>query len=153
MNYVSFSGTRQGLSPYQLANLKKLLLSGRNFDAASHGNCRGGDVQFHKMLRDLYGYMFYIAVFPSTASTGAPLPKDAQYVADRKAPLERDKDIVNFGRHQLIAAPLGPEIRHSGTWSTIRYAIKRKVPVEILWRSKELEERMKCLEKEASKWH
>ncbi len=45
----------------------------------------------------------------------------------------RDKDIVNPAE-RMIAAPAGTtEELRSGTWATIRYARKKKVPLSIVW--------------------
>jgi hypothetical protein len=73
--------------------------------------------------------------FPSTAKTRTDLLLDVDFLAEAKPPLERNEDIVDFGRDLLIAAPLQMvEVVRSGTWHTVRYARKKKVTVEILWR-------------------
>ena len=72
----------------------------------------------------------YVAIFPSTAKTRASVPIDANYVAPPKPPLDRNRDIVTFGRDLLIAAPLQDfEVLRSGTWATVRFAKSKKINV------------------------
>jgi hypothetical protein len=104
---------------------------------AAHGCCIGADVQFHGLVREICGRSLFIAVFPSTAKTRAPTPEDSDHVADPKPPLKRNHDIVDCGSDCLLATPKGlTEESISGTWAAIRYARKKKVPVEIFWRKK-----------------
>jgi hypothetical protein len=135
---ISFTGTRQGMSAWQKQQLEALLR--HNYEHAAlfaHGACRGADVEAHAIVRKVFGSDVYVAVYPSTAKTKAPLElyEDASFIAVPKAPLARDRDIVDAGRDLLIAAPLQMyEVQRSGTWSTVRYARKKKIRVEILWR-------------------
>lgn len=132
---VSFTGTRQGMSAWQKQQLAKFLEEHRSQVALfTHGACSGADAEAHDLVRDVCGSSTFIAVFPSTAKTRVHV-QGADYMADPKPPLERDKDIVDCGCDLLLAAPLQmSEVLRSGTWSTIRYARKRHVPVQILWR-------------------
>ena len=132
---VSFTGTRQGMSAWQKQQLAKFLEEHRSQVALfAHGACSGADAEAHDLVRDVCGSSTFIAVFPSTAKTRVHV-QGADYMADPKPPLERNKDIVDCGCDLLLAAPLQmSEVLRSGTWSTIRYARKRHVPVQILWR-------------------
>jgi hypothetical protein len=132
---VSFTGTREGMSAWQKQQLVKFLEEHRNQVALfAHGACSGADVEAHYMVRDVCGSSTFIAVFPSTAKTRVHV-QGADYVADPKPPLERDRDIVDCGCDLLLAAPLQmSEVLRSGTWSTIRYARKKHVPVQVMWR-------------------
>ena len=133
---VSFTGTRRGMGAWQRQQLEKWLQDNRHKLAVfSHGCCSGADIEAHCLVRRVCGPGTYIAVFPSTAKTRAQVPSDTNYVADPKPPLDRDQDIVDCGSDLLIAAPLQMhEVVRSGTWHTVRYARKRKIPVLILWR-------------------
>ena len=108
---VSFTGTRQGMSAWQKQQLAKFLEEHRSQVALfAHGACSGADLEAHDLVRDVCGSLTFIA-------------------------LKRDRDIVDCGCDLLLAAPLQmSEVLRSGTWSTIRYARKRHVPVQILWR-------------------
>ena len=133
---VSFTGTRQGMSEWQKQQLDMWAWTNRNkLVQFSHGCCIGADVEAHLIIRKRCENNVFISVFPSTAKTRAEVPADANYIALAKPPLERDKDIVDAGHDLLIAAPLlMKDFSRSGTWATVRYARKKKVPVLILWR-------------------
>ena len=132
---VSFTGTRSGMSAWQKQQLEKFFLDHRGeISVFVHGACMGADEEAHAIARKVFGKSLYIAILPSTAKTRVD-GLDAQFVGARKLPLERDKDIVNLGADLLIATPKEMhEFPRSGTWATVRYARKKKVRVEILWR-------------------
>ena len=132
---VSFTGTRQGMSAWQKQQLEQFFADHRGeISVFVHGACMGADVEAHYLARRILGKSIFIAVFPSTAKTRVHV-QGTGHVADPKPPLERNKDIVDCGCGLLLAAPLQmSEVLRSGTWSTIRYARKRHVPVQILWR-------------------
>jgi len=126
---VSFTGTRRGMSLEQIDGVR-FILGNRTVSVASHGVCSGADIQFHKAVREIFGRTAYIACFPSTAKTAAPIPDDADFVADRKPPLDRNKDILLAGPDLLIATPATDhEVVRSGTWTTIRLAKKLRMPI------------------------
>ena len=133
---VSFTGTRRGMSAWQKQQLEAWLKKHEGqVTVFVHGCCIGADLEAHKIVRAIFGKRILIACFPSNAETRGEIPSDADYVAPRKPPLERNEDIVNWGCDQLLAAPLQmQEIRRSGTWAAIRYAGRKKVKVEIMWR-------------------
>lgn len=133
---VSFTGTREGMSTLQWIAVRALLLRKRELiTLAAHGNCKGSDAEFHKLVREICGKSVYIAVFPSTCNaTRMPDPEDADYIAPPKGPVDRDRDIVRIGHDALIATPLASEGRRSGTWTTVRFARKRRVKRYIVLR-------------------
>jgi hypothetical protein len=57
-----------------------------------------------------------------------------------QANLVRNKAIVN-ACDVLVACPKGPEEIRSGTWSTVRYAVKQGKPVTIIWPDGKTEQR------------
>ena len=132
---VSFTGTQFGMSPWQSYLVSKWLEEhGHQASLFAHGCCCGADIEFHRMVRRMVGKGAYIAVYPSTAKTRAPIPPDANFVADPKPPLERDRDIVNAGNNLLLATPKQQhEVLRSGTWTTIRYAWRKRIKVEIYY--------------------
>ena len=132
---VSFTGTRSGMSAWQKQQLEKFFLDHRGeISVFVHGACIGADEEAHAIARKVFGKSLYIAIFPSTAKTRVD-GLDAQYVAELMKPFERDQEIVKLGCDVLLAAPLQMgEVPRSGTWSTIRYAKKKKVRVETMWR-------------------
>jgi hypothetical protein len=136
---ISFTGTREGYNEWQAEQLGDWLSKHKNrITIAAHGCCIGSDIQFHRLVRKICGNSVFIAIFPSDhALTKAPIPDDADFVAEPAPPLERNRTIVDTGYDQLLATPaqMGEQLR-SGTWAAIRYARKRKVPDEIFWREK-----------------
>lgn len=133
---VSFTGTRFGMSEWQEEQLTNFLKENvKRISVFAHGACSGSDEKAHRLARLIGGASLYIAIFPSTSKTRV-FGLDAQYVAEPAPPLERDMNIVNLGRDLLLATPLTMVKTHrSGTWSTIGYAEKKKIPVNILWRN------------------
>lgn len=57
-----------------------------------------------------------------------------------KKPLDRNRDIVEAAE-VLIACPDGPERQRSGTWATIRHALRVGKPVVIVWPDGRVERR------------
>jgi hypothetical protein len=57
--------------------------------------------------------------------------RQADEIAEDKDFLERNRDIVDRVEI-LIAAPEGPEVQRSGTWSTVRYARGKVIPIYLL---------------------
>ena len=130
---ISFTGTREGMNDWQRTQIKTWLIDHRGTVlSAAHGCCVGADVQFHELVREALGRDVLIAVFPSTAKTAAPIPRDSNYVHHQRLdPLIRNKLIIDEGPDVLLAAPRGPEITRSGTWAAIRYARKKKMLIHI----------------------
>lgn len=97
-----------------------------------HGACVGGDQAGHLLAvdRDLI-----IFVHPPL-NERLMIPKHllvgraTTYILPAKDYHPRNHDIIDDS-WRLIALPDGPERVHSGTWSTVRYAIKRHKPVLI----------------------
>lgn len=130
----SFTGTRSGMTPQQKQLLRDWLDRHKSsISFAAHGCCTGSDIEFHKMVREVCGSGVYIAIYPSTSKTRAPIPEDANFVAKPADPLVRNKDIVRAGHDVLVATPKTLyEVLRSGTWAAIRFARKMKVPIVIL---------------------
>ena len=129
---IGFTGNRLGLTSNQTITMKLLA---RNFPNTTwrHGDCIGADAEFHDIVSE-HAKNPYIIIHPPIISqarafkTGYKIHK----IMQPKPYLTRNQDIVNASS-LLIAAPkhLIEETR-SGTWSTIRYAKKKHVPVIIL---------------------
>lgn len=132
---ISFTGTQQGMTEYQKLQLKTWLLKYKPLiQRFSHGCCIGADMEAHEIVREVCGLSVFIAVYPSNASTRAPIPRDADFVAVAEHPLERNKKIVKDGKDTLIAAPFEMrEVLRSGTWATIRFARQVHVPIFYAW--------------------
>jgi hypothetical protein len=148
-----FTGTHHGSTQAQRVTLRALLMELReklvavnplDRDEFHHGDCIGADDQANSIAW-LVGY--HISVHPPTEDRNrafcqaGPPPKSISTITllqkfevlEPKAYMVRDKDIVN-GAARLFATPAGfEEELRSGTWATIRYARKNKVPITLIW--------------------
>lgn len=117
--HVGFTGTQKGMSPMQKRCVHDILL---NLDPVEvhHGDCIGADSNFHDIVQNL---MVFINVHPPKNNSKRAF-KDGHHTHTPKDYMARNYDIVNMCR-TLIATPKGPEELRSGTWATIRYAIKQ----------------------------
>jgi hypothetical protein len=126
--HIGFTGTRDGMTAAQMETFQRFIVSCDDDIVFHHGDCVGADYEAHKIFTCLRPEA-KVVVHPPTLSvlrahcTGQVLPA--------KSFLDRNKDIVD-ACSMLIAAPKGPEVMRSGTWSTIRYARKKHTPIKIL---------------------
>ena len=135
---IGFTGTRQGMTQAQWHWTKREILALKldYENTFHHGCCVGADEQAHRIVRDHIAKMgvwnWGIVLHPPqyTKHKALCLGEVAQW---RPKPyLDRNRDIVNCS-DILIAAPAGPEVRRSGTWSTVRYARKCGKPIIIIY--------------------
>lgn len=125
---IGFTGTSKGMSPNQKLMLAGMILPGDEFH---HGDCVGADAEADEIAR-MNGAK--VVIHPPEDDKARAFcfgPEDD--VRQPKPYLVRNRDIVDE-TELLIAAPLGPEALRSGTWSTVRYALKRSRPVRKLSR-------------------
>ena len=128
MIHVGFTGTQSGMSDRQLKAASVIVgtLSMRPW-VLHHGDCIGADADMHSMA---VGHAKTVIHPPSNPA------KRAYCEADEVLPalpyLKRNRAIVD-ACDILVATPksLQEEVR-SGTWATVRYARKLKVPVILL---------------------
>lgn len=126
---IGFTGTRKGMSALQLKEVEEWLHNAAaDFHlSVHHGICIGADVEFHSIVRKLFGPWPIIHGWPSTLSgmTGEWAANNCDKLHEPMAPLLRNLKIVE-SVDILLAAPFEmEEQRRGGTWSTIR-AVKRR---------------------------
>lgn len=129
---LGFSGTRQGMTTDQMAVVRSLVMILDKDDTVRHGDCVGADLEFHKMA--VSRGVVRIIVHPPIVSTHrAFVPPSQVYNTLDPAPyLDRNKAIVD-GSRVLLAAPGSEEEQpRGGTWSTVRYARKIRVPTIVV---------------------
>ena len=120
-NPGGFTGTRQGMSDFQMGQLFGYLLRFK-IKEFHHGDCLGADAQADKIARALGCKIFIHPPVDDKYRAFCARPGDTVYEA--KPYLERDDDIV-IATKVLFAAPKSDvEERRSGTWYTIRKARK-----------------------------
>src|SRR6266446_5381502 len=127
---IGFTGTQKGMTDYQKNELRISLTSCKvialNRAEFHHGDCIGSDVEACQIA---LGHGFFIVVHPPTnESKRAFVEHDVMLPA--KDYIARNHDIID-DTDILYACPDGPEKLRSGTWATIRYALKRKKKVVI----------------------
>lgn len=116
MKNVGFTGTREGMTTEQRARVARMLSEAQVGGATHfhHGCAEGADTEAAKIAK---GFGYEIVEYPAGDD-----------------PLKRNRAIV-AASDWLIAAPAQMrEVLRSGTWATIRYARKDKVPVSIAYR-------------------
>ena len=135
---VGFTGTQFGpQSPEQSYTVIELLSEFYTEGSVlHHGKCIGWDDQAARFARVL-GYR--LAGHPPIMTS-----KVCSVVSDFEYPplnyIERDHRIVD-DTQLLIAAPhTMHEILRSGTWATIRFAVRRRKPGFVVWPNGELTE-------------
>jgi hypothetical protein len=118
-----FTGSRDGMSEQQGDMLYFLL---RHFRGSSHtppefmhGDCVGSDEEAHHIAQSL-GYR--IIVSPQNTRPDLRAHCEADQELPSKAPLDRNRDIVDWSEI-LLAAPPYPKRVRSGSWYTYNYAI------------------------------
>lgn len=137
INRVGFTGTQNGMTKLQLMSCTAALtaLHGMKANIFEHGDCIGADAQAHAIAVHL---CFDIIIHPSYYKNKRAFCTGAKLVMDPKPYLLRNRNIVR-DVDILVAAPSGPETLRSGTWSTVRYAMKIGKTVTIVWPDGRLE--------------
>lgn len=129
---LGFTGTREGMTGDQYDTLEdklRQLRSVSKYKEAHHGDCVGADEQFHKLASE---QEYYMVIHP-------PEKEDYRAFCEADRPLKtkdyitRNHNIVRM-TNVLIATPkTWKEEQRSGTWATIRYAMKIGKPVLIIF--------------------
>lgn len=125
---VGFTGTGKGMTPAQLARVKRYLLVVGAHEL-HYGDCVGADAQAHLLA---------VAMGLRTVQHPPDDPKARAFtLADEVRPEKpyryRNYDIVDESEW-LIATPYHmKEIQRSGTWMTVRYARRKGRPFTIIW--------------------
>jgi hypothetical protein len=133
---VGVTGAQTGTTPDQRAAIVALLV-GIQPAELHHGDCIGADADIHGLCRE-HIPAAHIVIHPPDNPV-----KRAFCRGDEQLPpfpyLVRNQHIVN-NTDRLIAAPGGPEIAHSGTWYTVRHALRIGQHVTIVWPDGSVEE-------------
>lgn len=126
---VGFTGTQEGMTSLQRQFVYDEVMAMLPAEA-HHGCCIGADYEFDRLL----GATWVKAVVGHPPSNTVKMASDCHCDAfrDPLPYLARNRNIVDE-TDWLIAAPKGPEVQRSGTWSTVRYARRLGRPVTIVW--------------------
>ena len=133
---LGFTGTRRGMTDAQKASVRVLL--DRIRPATVHyGGAIGADADFVAIVASMrweqVGETPWVIKHPCDIPHQQASGDLADEIVAAKAPLERNRDIVDASVG-LIACPQGfVEEQRSGTWATIRYARRLSQRVIIVW--------------------
>jgi hypothetical protein len=130
---IGFTGTREGMTDDQDRRLGGIILKLKDVTEAHHGDCIGGDAEFHEICQF---FKIPIIIHPPTNDKLRAFCKGAARVEEPQPYLTRNIIIVNTC-DLLLAAPKEDSeplpSRGQGTWSTIRYARKADCLLRIVW--------------------
>lgn len=129
MYHVGFTGTQKGMTTDQRDVLTNLLVCSNS--TFHHGDCVGADEEADAIARKAG---FRIHLHPPINDSKRAFCGNADDMREPPKPyMERNEDIVAVSGI-LFATPSGPEDQNprSGTWATIRRAIKRGIVVIII---------------------
>lgn len=124
-----FTGTRKGMTKDQARQFMLFIMSnGDSVRTFHHGDAVGADAQAHELMKQVlplvkrYGY-------PSNIFSQCAHSQDFYWYDSPKPPLERN-DLIIKACQVLVACPgEEQEVLRSGTWSTIRKAMKSRLVV------------------------
>lgn len=131
---IGFTGTQKGMKATQAGKVYLLLNKFNMGDLLNkaefhHGDCFGADAQAHNIAKT---FNMYIIIHPPINSTKRAFCK-GDLILPEKEYLDRNKDIVKSCELLLATPNEFEEQLRSGTWSTIRFARKRKKQIIIVF--------------------
>lgn len=128
---VGFTGTQLGQTDPQLGSLIEIV-EGLDFEYGHHGDCLGADEEFHVVLRTVAEHVHIVGHPPKDPKKRAFCDFDSEFDVDEY--IVRNHRIVDHADLMIATPKQKNEIkRGSGTWATIRYSRKQKVPLVIIW--------------------
>lgn len=142
---IGFTGTQNGMTVAQATTVSVLLhnlRAGVISCAFRHGCCIGADEQAHRIALQVKGMHIY--GHPSIKKGKQALLKGLSAYYGPRDYLSRNRDIVDKS-NVLIGTPKeNTNMLRSGTWYTIRYAVKTGVPVLIVTPDGEIRDWISC---------
>lgn len=132
MTNVSFTGTRDGASPAQIASIRAILTQ-QHATRLVHGDCLGADAEADEVAASLgierHTYPCTVRSLRAHCETRGAIQMDVP-----RPPLVRNQTIVRAGEILLVVPKTDYEELRSGTWSTYRYAVRLKQHVIVVHR-------------------
>ncbi len=125
-DHVGFTGSRKGITDAQAGMLRGLLCPVTTFH---HGDCIGADQAAHDIARESGSW---IVGHPCTLF-GMRAHCRCDQLLPPRAPLVRNRNIVDACNYLIACPNTKEEVLRSGTWATIRYSIKQKKPLVIVY--------------------
>ena len=141
MKTLGFTGTRNGMTPAQKATVRTLLYTERP-DFCVHGDCIGADEDFDTIcsLSNIPR-----GIRPCTFENMRAYcdEKGAEVLSEPINPMQRNRDIIAQVDVLIGCPPNYIMLPRGGTWATIRYGLKKGIPVYVvkpdgeLWKKEE----------------
>lgn len=134
---LGFTGSQSGMTEYQkkqlIHHLQKWALKYEELEI-HHGDCVGADYEFHEICKKVWpNATLTIIIHPPTNSTKRAFCEfPGQTLLPPLPYLTRNREIVNAVNGMLAGPKETEEQLRSGTWATIRYAVKTETPLIIL---------------------
>jgi hypothetical protein len=125
---LGMTGNRYGLTDDAKQTLSAFLDSNK-ISESHHGDCIGADADFHKACSLL---KIKTIIHPPDNNKNRAFCQ-GDIILPTKKYIERDHDIVNETDMMVAFPPTNNEILRSGTWTTIRYAIKKNKKMLIVF--------------------
>lgn len=124
---VGFTGTRKGMTDRQKM-VFIMVIAQLEPDEFHHGDCVGADAEAHNIARKFGAKIF---IHPPDNNSMRAF-KEGGIFHEPKPYLDRNKDIVCSSDIMIATPDSSVEKVRSGTWSTIRYAVKLKRSVYVI---------------------
>ncbi len=124
------TGTRNGATVYQLASVA-WLWSRYGIDVQHNGDCVGSDEQLYRIGR---AFQAHIELHPPNVRAFRAFCGDRDDHWWRETDyLTRDAEIASNCDALVVCPKTAAEETRGGTWYTINYARKLKIPIAVVW--------------------
>lgn len=127
-----FTGTRKGMTSFQKAITRRVMLIGRPL-VVRHGGAWGADEEFHAVWALDLRRRGLADVWPASQDRADLFKQENVHVQPVMPPLDRNVEIAKRSKFLLATPHYAEEELQSGTWHTIRTAKRLKVPTLIIW--------------------
>lgn len=126
---AGFTGNQDGMTKEQKRSVRKLLVQ-KKAAGVTHGDCVGSDADAHDIAHALG---IPISIRPPVDEKKRAFKKGAAVVFPQKPYKSRNQDIVNTTTFMVATPRSYKEVVRSGTWSTVRYAVKQGKMVYVVY--------------------
>jgi len=137
---IGFTGTQIGMTNIQKDMLRAFLDMG--CDEFHHGCCIGADSEAHQIAKEMG---FRIVLHPPINQSKQDLTLVGDETRTPKDYLDRNHDIVDATDIMIACPKSNSEELRSGTWATVRYAVKTGRQICLLLPNGEVGGEMKFL--------
>jgi hypothetical protein len=136
LTLLAFTGTRSGMTDAQKKTVRELLIR-LHPSAVRHGDCVGADADFHAIAAAQQIPIFIHPPINPTFRANLPSPV---LPMPPKEYLARNRDMVDASKHLIAAPKEAIEQPTGGTWYTVRYAMKMRKFIYVVWPSGVIDE-------------